>query len=121
MLDIIKELLPLLEGAKNGAIWMVAAYFGIIVLEMLLWFTFFLFLIISLARLIKFLNGGDGVTRDNWNLLQWDGVRDGRKMNACFHKRALKELLEEVAYENGDIHDSNLARAVKIIRGANEK
>lgn len=124
MLDFIKELMPLLEGAKDGAIWLIAAYFGLLAMKMLLVAGVLVFIAMSAKSFLtswlvksheRHMSGR--VKHNDWNTYQWDEGVHG-KINAIFSKEDMQELLRAVSNERGFIHGGNLRDAAERLRSA---
>lgn len=115
MLDVIKELIPLLEGAKNGAIWLIAAYFSMSMIKFGIVSVIAFFIVKSAARLLERSMSGkvkDSVYRIECD--EWVTLCEGED---------LKDLLGAVyqgvlasGSRSGYIHTSDIMRAAKILR-----
>ncbi len=116
MLDVIKELIPLLEGAKNGVVGLVAAYFGLMALKMLLVAGSVILVANWMAKfLTSWVNTGR-VRRNDWNCYQWD---DGEMNIDCmFTVDSMKKLLSAIANESGYVHSIDVIKAADTIRAA---
>lgn len=117
MLDIVKELIPLLDGAKNGAIWLVAAYFGLLLAKMLLTAFVIVFIVRIAARLLRPLIENDKVKANIWSSYQWDEPGYGG-YSAIFSQREFRCLLRAIAGKDRYIHDSDIQRAIKTLEAS---
>ncbi len=116
MLDALKEIIPLLEGVKDGAIWLVAAYFGVVVLEIFAWTGVVCLLALIAKKLLGDLILGGRIKVNDWNLYQWDR-RDGEgRIDANFSKTKIQDLLQEIAGPGGYVHDSDINAAIEKLR-----
>lgn len=120
MLEFIKELMPLLEGAKNGAVWLVAAYFGLLAMKMLLISGVILTLAAWVNKALSVFWSSSRVRHNDWSTYQWDENKSGG-INAFFSRDDMRELLRSVANERGYVHSSDVLDAAKIIRDAKAK
>lgn len=113
MLEFIKELMPLLEGAKDGAIWLIAAYFGLLLTKMLLIAGVILLIVRWGVSLWHSILDQDAVKKNDWNMYQWD-TRDGRRVSALFDRETMQDFLEAIS-TGGFIHISDLRYAKELV------
>ena len=90
MLDFVKELIPLLEGAKDGAIWLVSAYFGLMLIETLLWAAGLMYLVKKVFQVVTSAQSKDLMTVSAFE-------SDGTVVSYKVTPRVLKSLLSACA------------------------
>ena len=117
MLDIIKELVPLFEGAKDGAVWLIAAYFVIIAGKTIIIAGVIVYLAKLVVTAILKANSPEA-SINNWNMYQWDSSEKGHIVNAHFTTPSFRALLGEIAGPSGYVSPSDIKNAAKIIREA---
>ena len=115
MLDAIKELIPLLDGVRSGAVWLVAAYFGLLLIEMLLIAGSILLALSWVVKLLLKLMGQDSVDKNNGSMYQWDD-KCGRNIDALFQKESMKDLLEVIADDSGRLGPREMQRAIEKLK-----
>lgn len=122
MLDIIKELVPLLDGAKDGAIWLIAAYLVLLALKMAAYTGCFIFLVWAAKELITF---GIRASTQNTVVRNINNVRfehDGKEAELMVEQEALAQLMVELRRGGGMyIHNSDVIEAAAILRKARAK
>lgn len=100
MLDVVRELMPLLEGAKNGTVWLVAAYFGLLLARMLLVAGVIIWLASRAYRLIM-AGMRDPIEVNRWAVYQWNTNGPEGRINAHFKQKDFQDLLRAIACPRG--------------------
>lgn len=55
MLDVVKELIPLVEGAGEGAFWLIFMFFSVTVVEVLIWAITIVLIAMQVGKAIKWM------------------------------------------------------------------
>jgi hypothetical protein len=122
MLEVIKELIPLLDGAKTGAIWLIAAYLGLLVLQIFAYATCFAFLVWAAKEVITYgirMGTSDAVNR---NIHHVRFEYDGRKAELMVTNDVLAQLMTEIVAPNRlYIDNSDIVEATATLRKAKQK
>ena len=109
MLDIVKELVPLLEGATSGAMWLIVGYFGVVLIKAGLLFTFFLVTVLRGARLIS---DSIGVSKDKLHC--WT-TSDGIKV--VLYRSEADSLMKAIA-TCGSVRSTDVMRVKRLIESS---
>lgn len=118
MLDIVKELIPLVEGATNGAVWLVLAYFGVLILKMVLWTVGVLLLARTVANLIKSMTG-------HGEELLYGQIKDNKQsdVNVAYavNKEHVRELMRALGGPDKYVSTFNLPDMIKHIENYHKR
>ena len=116
MLDVIKELIPLLDGVRSGAVWLVAAYFGLLLIKMLLIAGSVLLALSWVVKVLLSWLGADKIIKNDWNMFQWDDWRGRQPVNALFEKKDMKDLLLALASPTGRVTSWDIQQATEKLK-----
>lgn len=113
MLDVIKELIPLLQGATDGVVWLVAGYFGLNAFKFLLIFASFVMALKIAQKLLTPLMTAGRVFEMKYFRHVIDNVEGSAGIVSVLDEHHLQHLLKAMSADGRTVNPSDLRRAIE--------